>query len=80
MTLVLAHRTDGDTYNSNGLPLTWVLPLNKYEGEIGCMAIEAEAYISRQDAFPEVLLILVCLKRQRKQNQLTCCGPVFKQH
>ena len=54
--LVVAHSSDADTYNSNGLPFACALPLNKYEGEIGCIAMEEDAYINRQVAFPEKLL------------------------
>jgi hypothetical protein len=54
--LVLAHSSDGDTYNSNGLPFACALPLNKYEGEIGCIAMEEDAYINRHVAFPGKVL------------------------
>ncbi len=54
---MLAHSSAGDTYNSKGLPLAWALPLNKLDGEMGCIAMEADAYIRRQDAFPETLLL-----------------------
>ena len=57
MRLVLAHSTVGDTYSSKGLPLACALPLNKLDGEMGCIATDADAYISRQDAFPEIMLL-----------------------
>lgn len=64
---MLAHSTAGDTYNSKGLPLACALPLNKLDGEMGCIATDADAYISRQDALPEILLL-----SGRLQNKTMC--------
>jgi hypothetical protein len=63
MRLELAHSTAGDTYSSKGLPLACALPLNKLDGEMGCIATDADAYISRHEAFPEILLLSNILRR-----------------